>query len=97
MPKKYFVYIMATKYHGATYIGMTNDLGARIYDHKNGLGSKYVKRFGITRLVYTQSFDDVRDAIETEKRFKKWRREWKWALIEEDNPRWEDLFEFTVW
>ena len=71
MAREYFVYIMATKYRGATYIGVTNNLATRVSDHKNGMGSKYVKRFNITRLVYADTFADIRDAIEAEKRLKK--------------------------
>lgn len=97
MPKEYCVYILAAKYRGATYIGVTNNISARMYEHQKGTGSKCAHRFGIKRLVYSDFFQDVRDAIEAEKRLKKWRREWKWALIEEANSNWDDLSEHTLW
>jgi len=92
-PKTYFVYILCSRPRGATYIGVTNDLERRVIEHRSGDGSKFTKRWNIKHLVYFESFDDVNDAIEREKVLKKWRRNWKFELIEKHNPDWIDLFE----
>lgn len=92
MDKNYFVYIMASKPKGATYIGMTSDLSRRVYEHRLGLIDGYTKRFHIKKLVYYEIYDEVILAIEREKKLKKWRRDWKLALIEARNPQWNDLY-----
>ena len=89
--KTYFVYIMATTPRGPIYIGVTNDLVARVAEHKSGIGPKHVKTYNITRLVYFETHDNSDDAITREKRLKRWRRDWKDKLIEDQNPNWEDL------
>ena len=89
--KTYFVYIMATTPRGPIYIGVTNDLVTRVAEHKSGIGSKHVKTYNITRLVYFETHDNIDDAITREKRLKRWRRDWKDKLIEDQNPNWEDL------
>lgn len=90
--KTYYVYIMASKKKGTLYIGMTNDLVRRVYEHKNELIDGFTKKYNIKKLVYFESTTDVGEAILREKRMKKWRRQWKIDLIEKQNPRWEDLF-----
>lgn len=92
MDKKYFVYIMASKSQGATYIGMTSDLSRRAYEHRNGLIDGYTKRFNIKTLVHYEIYDEVMLAIAREKKLKKWRRAWKLALIEKYNPQWNVLY-----
>lgn len=89
--KTYFVYIMATTPRGPIYIGVTNDLVARVSEHKAGIGSQHVKKYNITRLVYFEIHNNIDDAITREKRLKRWRRDWKDKLIEDQNPNWEDL------
>lgn len=97
MPEKRFcVYLMASRYRGATYLGVTSNLAARAHQHRNGVGSDYAARWGIDRLVWFEPHDDALSAIAREKALKKWRRVWKWALIEAENPEWQDLFEETV-
>ena len=91
MTHTYFVYIMATSPRGPIYIGVTNDLIARVAEHKSGVGSKHVKTHNITRLVYFEHHDNIDAAITREKRLKRWRRDWKNKLIEDQNPNWEDL------
>jgi putative endonuclease len=86
----YWVYILASGKHGTLYVGMTNDLGRRIQQHRLGQGSGFVKQHGIGRLVYVEPYDRALDAIEREK-LKRWRRDWKIALIEKDNLDWNDL------
>jgi len=91
--KSYYVYILASKRNGTLYIGITNSLIRRVYEHKNDLINGFSKRYHVHTLVYYQRFDDVKSAIQHEKRLKKWNRKWKLALIEENNPAWKDLYE----
>ena len=86
-----WVYIMADRYRGTTYIGVTADLATRVHQHRTGHGSDFCRRYGLHRLVYADSTDLIVDAIAREKAMKKWRRAWKIALIEEANPEWHDL------
>ena len=88
-----WVYIMANRYRGGVYVGVTADALARVYQHREGAGSRHVKEFGKTRLVYAERHDEIEQAIRREKLVKKWRREWKFALIEKANPDWNDLFD----
>jgi putative endonuclease len=87
----FHVYILASKRHGTLYVGITNDLRERMQQHRAGLGSKFVKRYKIHRLVYVEPYDDPESAIRREKQLKKWNRDWKIRLIEEDNLEWRDL------
>ena len=87
----FFVYIMASGPRGTLYIGVTNALGRRVWEHQTGQGSEFVRRYGVTRLVYSEAFERIDEAIAQEKRFKRWRRAWKIALIESGNPEWDDL------
>ena len=89
--KTYFVYILASKRNGTLYIGVTNNIERRIYEHKNGLVPGFTKQYGVHRLVYLEETSDVEAAIKREKQIKHWKREWKVELIEEQNPEWEDL------
>ena len=83
---------MADRYRGTIYIGVTADLAARIHQHRTGDGSDFVKRYDLKRLVYAERHERIEDAIAREKAMKKWRREWKIRLIEEQNPDWSDRF-----
>ena len=87
-----WVYMMADRYRGAMYVGMTSDLAARIFQHRNGTGSDFCKRYGLDRLVWAEYTDEIYECIAHEKRVKHWRREWKFALIEKANPNWLDLY-----
>jgi putative endonuclease len=89
----YFVYILTSKINGTLYIGVTNDLIRRIYEHKSGLIEGFTKKYSIDKLVYFESTSDVNAAILREKRLKKWKRKWKIELIEKSNPEWRDLSE----
>lgn len=84
------VYILAKSRNGATYIGVTSDLMRRIFQHREGTFEGHAKRYGIKRLVHYEMFDDMTSAIAREKQLKAWKKDWKWALIEKDNPFWED-------
>ena len=92
MTKGGWVYIMANRYRGGMYVGVTADLTRRVYQHRTGEGSQHVADFGKTRLVFAERHGEIVPAIAREKRLKKWRREWKFALIEADNPDWRDLW-----
>lgn len=93
MAKGGWVYIMANRYRGGMYVGVTADLVRRVYQHREGTGSSHVADFGKTRLVYAERHEEIEPAIAREKLVKKWKRDWKFALIEADNPDWHDLWE----
>lgn len=92
----YWVYILAKAPGGALYVGVTNDLVRRTYEHREGLVEGFTRRYGIKRLVYFEPHDFVRDAIQREKNIKHWPREWKIDLILADNPTWRDLYDEIV-
>ena len=89
----YYVYIMASKRNGTLYIGVTNDLIRRIYEHKNDFVEGFTKKYGVHTLVYYEACDSRDGAIWREKSLKNWHRKWKLRLIEERNPEWKDLFD----
>lgn len=88
---KGFVYILASKRDGVLYTGVTNDLQRRVAEHKADINQGFTSRYHVKRLVYFEPFPTFTTAIRREKQLKKWRREWKIALIEEENPEWNDL------
>ncbi|WP_324076082.1 MAG: GIY-YIG nuclease family protein [Erythrobacter sp.] len=88
-----WVYIMSNAPHGTLYIGVTADLAARVFAHREGRGSEFCRRFGLTRLVYTERHEAITDAIAREKAMKRWKRQWKLKLVRQQNPDWLDLFE----
>ncbi len=89
----YYVYILANKRNGTLYTGVTNDMARRTNEHRESAGANFTRRYGINRLVYFESHEDVREAIAREKRIKRWKRPWKLELIEKVNPDWRDLFD----
>ena len=88
-----WAYIMADRYRGTLYIGVTSDLPARVSQHREGTGSEFCAQYGLDRLVWAERFATIEEAIAFEKRAKRWRREWKLDLIEKANPDWNDLFD----
>lgn len=88
---QYFVYILASKIRGTLYLGITNDLQKRVYEHKLGLKKGFTQKYGVSQLMYFETFQSVNDAIDREKNLKKWKRDWKIRLIEEVNKKWLDL------
>ena len=88
----YYVYILASKKHGTLYVGVTNDIVRRGYEHRTKAVGGFTKRYDIDKLVWFEIFDDAITAIAREKELKKWRRDWKIRLIEEENPGWVDLY-----
>jgi putative endonuclease len=83
-----YVYILASRRYGTLYIGICNDLSNRLSLHRSGRGSKFVKKYGVTRLVYAETYATPFEAIAREKA---WHRDWKIRLIEQENPDWRDL------
>jgi putative endonuclease len=94
--RQYYVYILARRPGGATYVGVTNDLVRHVYEHKSGLVPGFTKRYGIDRLVYFEVYDTAYNAIQREKNIKHWPRAWKTRLIAQSNPAWRDLYEEIV-
>ena len=88
-----WVYIMADRYRGTLYIGVTSDVAARGWAHREGRGSAFCVRYGLTRLVYAENAPTIEEAIASEKAMKKWNRAWKIELIERANPDWDDLWD----
>ena len=89
----YFVYILASQRNGTLYVGGTNDLVRRVHEHREKLVEGFTERYQVSRLVWFDQTDSVEEAIAHEKRLKRWRREWKLALIEKSNPDWLDLYD----
>ena len=83
--------MMADRYRGTLYVGVTAHLHARILQHRSGEGSDFCRRYGLNRLVWVDYGDSITECIAQEKRLKRWRREWKFALVEQANPDWRDL------
>lgn len=92
----YFVYIMASRPYRTLYVGVTNDLLRRVYEHREGLIDGFTKRYSVKTLVYFEEFATAVDAIHREKRIKKWPRQYKINLIMKNNPRWDDLYEAII-
>jgi putative endonuclease len=86
-----WTYIMTNRPRGTLYVGVTADLAARIWQHKNGEGSSFCRRYNLTLLVHAEQHDTIEDAIAREKALKAWNRDWKIRLIETANPLWRDL------
>ncbi len=89
----YYVYILSSQRQGTLYIGVTNNLARRVDRHKNNLVAGFTSRHGVDKLMYYETYGDVRDAIEREKQLKGWSRKKKIALLEKENAQWRDLSE----
>jgi putative endonuclease len=96
MEKRYYVYILANRRNGTLYIGMTNNIIRRIWEHKNKFVEGFSRKYGLDKLIYLEEFSDPENAIKYEKRLKKYNRRWKMNLIEKQNPHWQDLYETVV-
>ena len=88
---QYFVYILTNEHNRVLYIGVTNDLERRMYEHKNKMVEGFTERYNLSKLVYFEETMDVQSALEREKQLKNWRRDWKIKLIDDFNPAWKDL------
>lgn len=87
----YYTYILSNDNNRVIYVGMTNDLRRRLYEHKNELIDGFTAKYNVHKLVFFETFSDPMEAIKREKQLKGWRREKKDALIENNNPDWKDL------
>ncbi len=96
MDKNPAVYIMASKRNGTLYTGVTSNLPARAWEHKNSATEGFTDKYSVHLLVYFEVHEDMNSAIEREKQIKQWKRQWKLELIEKDNPEWKDLYEDIV-
>jgi putative endonuclease len=88
-----WTYIMTSRPRGMLYIGVTSDLAARVWQHRNGEGARFCRRHNLTRLVLAEGHSCIEEAIAREKAMKAWKRDWKIELIERANPEWNDLWE----
>ena len=93
MEQVYFTYILASRRNGTLYIGVTNDLVRRVFEHKEGTASKFTKKYCVKMLVYYEEHSEIGAAIAREKAMKQWLRKWKLEVIERENPTWRDLSE----
>ena len=89
----YWVYILASRPRGTLYVGVTNDLRRRVWEHREGVVEGFTKEYGVKMLVYFEQHDSIEAAIEREKRVKRWVRSWKIDLIRSKNPDWRDLYD----
>jgi len=90
--KQYFVYMLTNKSNKVIYIGVTNNLERRMYEHKNKIIDGFTKKYNLTKLVYFETTDSIESAIRREKQLKNWHRDWKVKLINDFNPDWRDLY-----
>ena len=88
----YFVYIIASERHGTLYVGVTNNLIRRVYEHREKITPGFTSKYNVNRLVWFDQTDNIEAAIQHEKRLKHWQRAWKIEMIEKANPQWEDLY-----
>ena len=91
-----YVYILASAPNGVLYVGVTNDLVRRIYEHRNGLVAGFTKKYSIKRLVYFEHYEEIQAAIQREHNMKHWSRKWKARLILANNPTWNDLYDSII-
>ena len=91
-----WMYILASRYRGTIYIGVTADLARRVAQHRDGTGSEFSKLYGVSRLVHAEEYPTIEEAIAREKALKKWRRQWKIELIGTGNPEWTDRFDDLI-
>jgi putative endonuclease len=88
--KKGYIYILTNFQRSTLYIGVTSNLARRVWDHKQGKGSKFTKKYNLTILLYAEEFNSISDAITREKQLKNWHKAWKWNLIKKHNAKLED-------
>lgn len=89
----FFVYIMTNRKHGTLYVGHTDNINRRAYEHREGSVPGFTKEHGLKQLVYIEPCDSREAARHRERQLKNWQRSWKIQLIENENPQWQDLFE----
>ena len=89
----FYTYLLASRPYGTLYCGHTDDLSARVWKHKEKVFAGFTAKYGVTRLVWYEVYEERENAFRRERRIKKWNRAWKIAIIEEMNPTWSDLYE----
>lgn len=93
--RPFHVYLLTNKLNGTLYIGVTNDLKRRVFEHKQHLVKGFTQKYKFNKLVYLEEYEDVKEAIAREKQLKKWHRAWKIKLVEEQNRNWIDLYDLV--
>jgi putative endonuclease len=96
MGKRFFVYVLTNRPKGVLYVGVTNDLSRRIWEHKTKVVPGFTSKYGVTVLVYYEEFGSILEARDRERALKHWRRAWKFELIETVNPTWRDLYDELI-
>jgi putative endonuclease len=96
LTRSYYVYLLASRRRGTLYVGVTNDLSKRVWQHKQDLVEGFTSKHGVKTLVWYEQTESIESAIVREKQIKKWNRAWKIELIEANNPDWKDLYEDVV-
>jgi len=96
MSKRFFVYVLASRPKGVLYVGVTNDLGRRVWQHRTKAAPGFTSTYGVARLVYYEGHASILEARDRERALKRWRRAWKFKLIEDVNPTWRDLHDELV-
>jgi putative endonuclease len=96
MAKRYFVYILANTRRGVMYVGVTNDLARRTFEYKSKILPGFTTKYGVSKLVYFEEHSSILEARDRERALKRWRRAWKFQLIEQTNPDWQDLYDQLV-
>lgn len=94
--RQYYVYILASQRNGTLYIGVTNDLIKRVWQHKNKVADGFTKKYAVDKLVYYETTENIESAILREKQLKNWHRQWKINLIQSKNPEWRDLYQQII-
>ncbi len=89
--RQYYVYLLTNRSNDVLYVGVTNNLERRVFEHRNKLVEGFTKKYNLTKLVFYEVTDDIESAIRREKQLKNWRRAWKVDLVNESNPEWKDL------
>ncbi|MEO6293213.1 MAG: GIY-YIG nuclease family protein [Burkholderiaceae bacterium] len=92
MEKAYYVYLLASQKNGTLYTGVTSNLVKRVWEHREGVAEGFTSKYGIKHLVWFEVHENAISAITREKQLKKWNREWKINLIQQENPTWRDLY-----
>ena len=92
MEKAFYVYLLARQKNGTLYTGVTSDLVKRVWEHREGVVEGFTSKYGVKDLVWFEVHDNAISAISREKQLKKWNREWKINLIQQENPTWRDLY-----
>ena len=88
---EFYVYFLASRYRGTMYVGVTNNLSRRVSEHKSGAVTGFTKKYKVNVLVYCESYSSILEARARERTLKRWHRDWKFKLIEAENPNWHDL------